>query len=43
MDACGTNMACIQDALLTGNLEVGESTLNASIGNDELEQILGVL
>ena len=41
MDACGTNQACILDASLTGNLEIGTSTLNVSMENEELEMTLG--
>ncbi len=41
MDACGSNQACILDASLTGNLEVGMTTLDVEEENKELENILG--
>ncbi len=41
IDACGSNQACILDASLTGNVDIGTSTLDKSMENKELEKILG--
>ncbi len=42
MDACGSNQACILDASLTGSVDIGTSTLDKSMENKELEEILGM-
>ena len=42
-DACGNNQQCILDATITGNIGIGNSTLEASMENEELEQVLGEL
>ncbi len=42
VDACGSNQACILDASLTGSVDIGTSTLDKSMENKELEEILGM-
>ena len=41
MDACGDNQACILDASVTGNVNIGTSTLQEEKESEELGAILG--
>ena len=40
-DACEGNPACIHDSVVTGNVEIGLSTLRISSANDQILQTLG--
>ena len=38
---CGGNAQCVYDATVTGDMTVGQGTLDTSMENDETVQILG--
>ena len=40
IDSCQSNLDCVYDATVTGNIEVGISTYNISLTNDDITQTL---